>query len=312
MTGFVYHPDYLKHASFYDHPENPERLNAITGHLKEEGLWDKLEHIDPTPAAIKWIEEIHARNYIDYVKTACEKGITNLDGDTYIASKSYDVALLAAGGVLSAIDRVMDKKVDNAFCAVRPPGHHAEKNAGMGFCIFNNVAIGARYLQKQYEIQRVAIIDWDVHHGNGTQNSFYDDDSVLYISLHQFPHYPGTGNRYESGTGKGEGFTLNFTMPSGSGDEEYLKAFETDLIPALHNFEPQFIIISAGFDAHINDPLSGIALTDNAYELMSEMLLNAAKKNSEGRLISVLEGGYNLSVLGKTIGLHIKKLMDFE
>jgi len=311
MTGFVYHPDYLKHASFFDHPENPERLNALITYLKENELWDKLEHITPEPADVKWIEEIHSGNYISYVKKACEEGISYLDGDTYLCRESYSIALLAASGVLSAVEGIMNKKIKNAFCAVRPPGHHAEKNAGMGFCIFNNIAVGARYIQKKYEIERVAIIDWDVHHGNGTQNSFYDDDTVLYISLHQYPHYPGTGNRYELGTGKGDGFTLNFPMPSGAGDDEYLKVFDEELIPSLNNFEPQFILISAGFDAHANDPLSGIALTDDAYEQMSELLLESAKKNADGRLISVLEGGYNLRVLGKTIGLHIQKLIDY-
>ncbi|RKY86637.1 histone deacetylase [candidate division KSB1 bacterium] len=312
MTGFVYHPDYLKHIPLFNHPENPERLNAIVSRLKETGQWEKLVHITPEPAEDKWIEEIHSRNYRKYVKDACKKGVTYLDGDTYISSDSYDIAVLAVGGVLSAVDGIMDDKMKNGFCAIRPPGHHAEKSAGMGFCIFNNVAIAARYIQKKYSLERIAIVDWDVHHGNGTQNSFYTDDSVLYVSLHQFPHYPGTGNKYETGAGKGEGFTLNFPMPAGSKDDDYLEIFREKLIPSLNNFEPQFILISAGFDAHQKDPLSGIFLSDSAYEEMTEMLLEVSEKKSQGRLLSVLEGGYNLNVLGNVISLHIQKLMEYD
>jgi acetoin utilization deacetylase AcuC-like enzyme len=232
--------------------------------------------------------------------------MTLLDSpDTGIGPDSYEVALLSVGGVLTAIDKVMMGKISRVFCAVRPPGHHAEKGRAMGFCIFNNVAIGARYLQGKYSLERVLIIDWDTHHGNGTENAFWSDPTVFYISIHQYPHYPGTGSRLEKGIEAGEGYTLNIPLPAGSGNKEYIEAFNELLVPAINTFSPQFILISAGFDAHQDDPLSGMLLTEDGFEEMTRIILQVAQEHCQGRIVSVLEGGYNLIALSRSVERHL-------
>jgi len=232
--------------------------------------------------------------------------MTLLDSpDTGICPESFEVALLSVGGVLTAIDRIMEGEVERAFCAIRPPGHHAERERAMGFCIFNNVAIGARYLQERYAIERVLIIDWDTHHGNGTENAFLTDPTVFYASIHQYPHYPGTGARLDKGVGEGEGYTLNIPLPAGSGDKEYIAAFQDILLPTAHAFSPQFILLSAGFDAHRDDPLSGMFLTEDGFEELTHLILELAQKNCQGRLVSVLEGGYNLIALSRSVERHL-------
>ena len=309
-TGFVYHDDYLKHYTGHYHAENAGRLTAIVEHLKKTGLWDQLVHIAPYRADLEWIFKIHSKEYVEYVKEMCSMGTQVLDfGDTIVCGESYDVALLAAGGVLAAVDKVMDGTVRNAFCAVRPPGHHAEQDKAMGFCLFNNVAIGARYIQERYKLGKVAIIDWDVHHGNGTQHSFYDDPTVFYISLHEFPHYPGTGTDGEIGDGMGKGHTLNFPMRSHSTDADYLSIFEREVVPTLDSFRPDFILISAGFDPHRDDPLSSIMLTENAFTQMTRMLKRSAEKHCSSRIVSVIEGGYNFQALGLSVEAHLRELM---
>ena len=309
-TGFVYHEDYLKHDTGPGHPERPERLKAIVKSLEERSLLPKLARIEPAKAELEWIREIHTQNYIDHVSGSCKRGDIYLDsGDTVICRDSYEVALLAAGGCLRAADAVMDGMVENAFCAVRPPGHHAEKEKTMGFCIFNNVAILARYLQKTHGMGRILIIDWDVHHGNGTQNAFYADSSVFYFSIHQFPHYPGTGGKSEMGYGEGDGFTLNVPVGTGEGDEDYIRVFNEILKPASLEYDPDFVLISAGFDAHSSDPLSGTSLTEKGYEAVTGIVKDIAGKCCKGRVISVLEGGYDLYSLAESVNVHISALM---
>jgi acetoin utilization deacetylase AcuC-like enzyme len=222
---------------------------------------------------------------------------------------SLDAAYLAAGGALAAVDAIMAHQVDHVFCAVRPPGHHAEAARGMGFCFFNNVAIAARYVQKKYGVSRVLIVDWDVHHGNGTQHSFEQDPSVLFFSTHQYPHYPGTGRGTERGKGAGEGCTINVPMEAGEGDEEYHAVFENTLVSAADEFKPEFVIISAGFDAHKDDPLASMGLTDAGYSELTGIVAGIAKRHAKGRILSSLEGGYNLNALAASVEAHVKALL---
>ncbi len=309
-TGFVFHQHYLDHDTGPGHPERPDRLRAIETHLTTTGLWNKLHHLIIDRAKEEWILKVHASKHLKFIRDACERGMEVLDeGDTHACPSSFDVALLAVGGVLAAVDNVVNGLLENAFCAVRPPGHHAEQNRVMGFCLFNNVAIAARYAQAVYNVQRIAIIDWDVHHGNGTQQIFYDDNSVLYISLHQFPFYPGTGSRAERGTGQGEGYTLNIPMREGSGSKEYLDAFRMEILPTLDSYRPELIFISAGFDAHKDDPLANINLTEESFAAMTSMMMEAADKYCHGKLVSVLEGGYHLRALSQSVEAHIKTLL---
>jgi len=306
-TGFVYDKIYLKHLTGRGHPERPQRLTAIVSYLKQKGIYQQLALIKPFPASTDWIETIHSKKYIAHVKRICGKGSkTTLDtGDTAICPDSYEVARMAVGGVLAAVDAVMERKVANAFCAVRPPGHHATRDRGMGFCIFNNVAIAARYVQKKYGLRKVLIVDWDVHHGNGTQNAFYEDATVLYFGTHQYPFYPGTGSADESGRGKGKGFTVNVPLPAGTGDKKFIEVFEKVLKPAALRFKPDFILISAGFDAHKDDLLGQMRVTERGFARMTAIVMEIADRTCEGRIVSVLEGGYNLKAIARSIAAHI-------
>jgi acetoin utilization deacetylase AcuC-like enzyme len=311
LTGFIYHDDYLKHRTGPVHPEYEGRLIAIIDHLKKSDLWDRLLHVTPSPTDTKWILKVHTAEHLKFVKQACERGATVLDqeGDTYVCRESYAVALLAVGGVIAGIDAVTSGKVKNAFCAVRPPGHHAGISRAMGFCLFNNVAIGTRYAQEQHGLKRVAIFDWDVHHGNGTQEIFYEDPSVLYVSTHQYPYYPGTGSASERGKGKGEGFTLNLPLSAGTDGKEYVKLFKEKIVPALQEFKPDILLISAGFDAHKDDPLAAIFLDESTYSEVTRMLAEFAEKCCQGRIVSVLEGGYDLQALPRCVEAHLQQLM---
>jgi len=311
-TGFVYDEQYLKHTTFDGHPERAERLVAIVNGLVAEGLMDKLVPIPAEPANQRWIEAVHHIRYIMRFEEACTWGLPDIDHqDNSICRDTYDVALLAVGGVLKAIDSVMEKKVDNAFCAIRPPGHHAEIDQAMGFCYFNNVAIGARYLQRQWGIERVGIIDFDVHHGNGTQHIFDNDDSVFYYSIHEHPSfaYPGTGREFETGVSAGDGYTLNNPILPGKGDEEYREKLTSDLVPAFKEFKPEVVLLSAGFDAHVDDLMSGTNLTTEGYDFVNDTVLGLVNGSAEGRVVSVLEGGYHLEILPTLVANHLKKLM---
>ena len=305
-VGFVTHPDYLAHQTGLTHPERPERLRAITDRLRECGLLQDLSPIQPRPAETAWIEQVHSPDYVSRVAESCRRGRAIIDSmDTGISSRSYDVSLLAAGGALAAADAVMEGRVREAFCAVRPPGHHALREVAMGFCLFNNIAVTARYLQRRHGLSRILIVDWDVHHGNGTQDAFYDDPSVFFFSIHQYPFYPGTGSRAEMGEGPGAGFTLNAPMEAGCGDDEYLRVFEQILAPRVRDFRPEFILVSAGFDAHREDPLGGMSLTERGYARLTGTVRGWAEDLCGGRLISMLEGGYDLGALARSVESHL-------
>ena len=310
-TGLVYDDRFLLHDTGGFHPESPERLQAIRKRLIASGVWEKLIHIQPEKAKQRWIEAVHNIHYIMRFDETCISGLREFEHpDNAICRDTYDIAFLAVGGVLKAIDMVMKGEIDNAFCAVRPPGHHAEVDKPMGFCYFNNVAIGARYVQKEYNLKRVAIIDFDVHHGNGTQHIFDRDPTVLYYSIHEHPSfaYPGTGREFEVGIGEGDGCTVNSPVLPGRGDEEYRRLIMQDLVPAVKQFKPEFIILSAGFDAHESDLMSGVNLSTDGYDFVSEVIMNLANRFTDGRVVSVLEGGYNLDVLPILVENHIKML----
>jgi acetoin utilization deacetylase AcuC-like enzyme len=310
-TGLVYHPAYLDHDMGAGHPESPNRLRAIMQQLEQSGTATRLTMIAPREAEDEWITQIHTASYLAMLKShAPTNGRISLDPDTSMSPGSLTAAYLAAGGALAAVDAIMNKQVEHVFCAVRPPGHHAEAGRAMGFCLFNNVAIAARYVQKKYGHTRVLIVDWDVHHGNGTQHSFEDDPSVLFFSTHQFPHYPGTGRESERGRGAGEGFTINVPMEAGEGDEEYRSVFQKSLVPAADGFNPEFVIISAGFDAHKDDPLASMGLTEEGYADLTGIVAGIAKRHAEGRILSSLEGGYNLTALAASVDRHIQALLD--
>lgn len=309
-TGFVYHEAYLQHDTGPTHPEKPERLTAIVSHLRQTGLMDRLTPLAATPARLEWLATVHSTEYVAEVAEACRTSQRWLhSGDTPVSAASYEAALLAAGGVLRAVDAVMARSVRNAFCAVRPPGHHALRDRAMGFCLLNNVAIAARYAQRKHKLGKILIVDWDVHHGNGTQAAFYDDPSVLYFSVHQYPFYPGSGAQTETGAGPGKGYTLNAPLPAGSGDEEYVKVFEEILKPRALDFSPDFVFVSAGFDAHENDPLGSMNVTARGYEGMTRIVKSIAEQCCSGRVVSVLEGGYDLEALAESVEAHLLALM---
>ena len=301
--AFLTSETFLLHRPPEGHPERPERLRHLVNHLKSRPVLEMLDHHSPVPAPDSAILAVHSESHLATIKQVCEAGGGMLDeGDTHAVPESFDAALLAAGSVLNAIDLVLGGNAAAAFCAVRPPGHHAERDRAIGFCLFNNVAVGARNAQKRHGVERVAILDWDVHHGNGTQHIFEDDPTVLYISLHQYPFYPGTGARSERGTGKGEGYTMNFPLPAGTGEEQYLKIFHDDIIPALERYKPGLLLISAGFDAHKDDPLGGMDLSEESFSKMTNLVKSLAP------VVSVLEGGYHLEALARSTEQHLMAL----
>ena len=311
MTGFVYSDLYLKHDTGEGHPERSERLTAIVSKLKQDGLFARLIPLQPAAASLDWVTTIHAPEYVERVKRECRAGMGYVDTpDSPASTASYEAALMAAGGVLAAVDAVMEGRVRNAFCAIRPPGHHALKNRAMGFCLFNNVAIAARYIQQKHKLARVLIVDWDVHHGNGTQAAFNEDPTVFYFSVHQSPFYPHTGGADEKGAGKGLGTKLNVPLPAGSGDADYTKAFVEKLEPAAAAFKPDFVLVSAGFDAAEGDSLGRMKVTPEGYTALTRLVRGIAEKYGNGRLVSMLEGGYNLEALAASAAAHIRVLME--
>jgi acetoin utilization deacetylase AcuC-like enzyme len=308
-AGIVFDPYLRRHNPGPGHPEQPARIHAILDHLKFTGTFDALERIAPRAAGDDELSLAHGREYIDLARREVLAGYRELStGDTSISEHSFDCAARAAGCVIAAVDAVFDRAVSSAFCLVRPPGHHAECSRGMGFCLFNNIGVGARYAQQRYGAERVLIADWDVHHGNGTQQIFYEDASVFFFSTHQYPWYPGTGSADETGAGAGEGTTQNCPLPAGSGREEILGAFRDVLLPKAEAFRPDLVMISAGFDSRIGDPLGLFRLEDPDFADLTLLLLEVAHGSAEGRLISVLEGGYNLPGLASAADAHISVL----
>jgi len=333
MLGFCTSPEFVHHLTGPSHPERPDRIRAIALAVRQAGLIDspnpfpdfspgfqikplggeKMIELTPRPADVKDIELVHAPRLIEHIRHVCQSGGGVLDlGDTAVSPRSFDLALLSCGAVLTCCDAVMEGKVNRAFAACRPPGHHAEPDRSMGFCLFSNVAIAARYLQRRHGVRSVAIVDFDVHHGNGTQAAFEEDPSVLFISIHQHPKtcYPGTGYDWEIGEGAGRGATMNIPMSPGLGDEEYLAAFESKIIPRLDQFKPEILLISAGFDAHADDPLAQMELSDEGFAAMTRMLAEVSKTHSKGRIVSALEGGYSLGALGRSVVRHLEALRE--
>ncbi|WP_309398162.1 histone deacetylase family protein [Cerasicoccus maritimus] len=312
-TAIIHHPDCALHDTGGYHPERPERTKAVVDALRENFNDDQLNWVLADKAALSWVEQVHDGAYVRQIEEACLRGDDVLDrGDTQVCMESFDVARLSAGGAMLAVDQVMQGKAKNAFSVMRPPGHHAERAQAMGFCLFNNVAVAARYAQQQYDLKRVAIIDIDVHHGNGTQAAFYDDPSVYFVSFHQYPFYPGTGMAREKGAGEGLGYTLNIPLVAGAEYPEYLLAWETEVLPALTDFKPEMILISAGFDAHIDDPLANMKLNDRDFYELTELIKDFAMQSCGGRLVSVLEGGYNLEALARASVRHVQSLCDVK
>jgi acetoin utilization deacetylase AcuC-like enzyme len=308
-VSLIYDSTYLKHETGA-HPENARRLESILRALDhDESLSKRLARVTPTPAPTEDIARCHREELIHHLESLCEQGETHVDVDTKISPQSFEVARLAAGAAITAVDAVMRGGGERAFCIIRPPGHHATITNAMGFCLFNNAAVGARYAQSRYGVERVLIIDWDVHHGNGTQEIFWTDPTVFYFSTHQYPYYPGTGSAEERGAGKAEGTTLNIPLPMGTPAREHRQAFADALHQIEMRFPPDLVIISAGFDSRRGDPLGGLMLEDSDFYEMTKDVLRIAEKHASGRVIGLLEGGYNLDLLGSSVKSHIAALL---
>jgi len=306
-TGLVYDEIFLRH-DHPDHPERKERLIAVINRVERDGLLKEVELIKPRRATVEEVSLNHDPTYVQEIRDFCVSGGGFLDPDTYATEESYEVALRAVGGVLEGIDRLLRGEVEAVFCAVRPPGHHAERSKAMGFCLFNNVAIGAHYLRKVKGVGKVLIVDFDAHHGNGTQRSFYQDDGVFFFSTHQYPFYPGTGGPQERGVGKGEGFTLNVPMPAGAGDEDYGRVYG-ELLPKLaDDFSPEFILVSAGYDLHADDPLTYLNVSTGGVRGVVRNILRIAQHRGVPVLFS-LEGGYNLKALGESVSVTVEEML---
>jgi acetoin utilization deacetylase AcuC-like enzyme len=332
MVGFCSSPRFVEHETGLNHPERPDRIRAVYRAVCDAGLIASpnpfadfqldlgaapikgrpLVELEPTAAEIRWLLEVHSIEHVERVKhVASLNGVLD-QGDTPTGPRSFETALLAVGAGLTCCDAVVDGRVKRAFAAVRPPGHHAEPERAMGFCLFSNIAIAARYLQRRHGVERIAIVDFDVHHGNGTQAVFESDPSVLFVSMHQHPRtcYPGSGYEYEVGEGAGRGFTVNLPLAPGSGDEEYLAVMESHVVPAVDRFRPQMLLISAGFDAHRQDPLAQMEVSDDGFELITRQLIAVADQHCGGKVVSLLEGGYHLAALGRSVVRHLAAMND--
>jgi acetoin utilization deacetylase AcuC-like enzyme len=308
-TGIVKHETYMEHVMDPGHPESPERLRAIYQMLEEKEMKGQVELIKPREATREELLAIHSADYIDLVASTAGKAHYRLDMDTSTSAQSYKAAVLAAGGLMELIKAVMEGKLDNGFALVRPPGHHAERNKAMGFCLFNNVAIAAKYAIKNFNLDRILIVDWDVHHGNGTQHSFYENPQVLYVSTHRYgSFYPGTGAATEMGRGKGEGFTVNIPISSRGDDSLYGNYFDSILKPIALEYKPQLVLISAGFDIHYNDPLGGMEVTPKGFSRLTQILMEIAEETSRGKLVITLEGGYSISGQCQSVKAVLKEL----
>ena len=312
-TGYLHDNRYLLHDTGPYHPEMAERLTAVYNGIKDAGLLEQLILLPAVRAELKWIEAVHDSKYIRRFEEVCLSGNRTFDyPDNQMCVDTYETAFLAVGGILDVTRRVMEGELDNAFCAVRPPGHHAERDQAMGFCYFNNVAVAARYLQVEHGIERVAILDFDVHHGNGTQHIFEKDPTVFYYSIHQHPSFafPGTGREFESGKDFGYGYTKNSPVLPGQGDEDYKRLIHSDLLPAFKDFNPEVILVSAGFDAHEDDDMSDIKLSTDGFTWIMENIVELARHSAKERIISVLEGGYSLARLPELAANHVRVLLN--
>jgi acetoin utilization deacetylase AcuC-like enzyme len=306
VTRLYTHPIFLEHLTPPGHPERPDRLRAIESVLSHENF-AALDRVTPVQADADQLMLAHPESFIDKVRNAIpDQGIVKVDADTSVSPKSWEAAVTAVGAATAAVDDVFLRRASNVFVAARPPGHHAEKVTAMGFCLFNNAAIAARHAQKVHGAERVAIVDWDVHHGNGTQDIFWDDPSVLYCSTHQMPLYPGTGAKSETGAGN----IINAPLDPGTGSDHFREAFDTVVLPAIDAFRPDLIIISAGFDAHHRDPLAEINLDEADFDWATGVLMDRADRLSQGRLVSLLEGGYDLKGLAGSVAAHVARLMQ--
>jgi acetoin utilization deacetylase AcuC-like enzyme len=328
VIAFVSSPRFVEHITAPHHPERPDRIRAIHKAVRDAGLISspnpfpefdldlslkrqdviKCVELEPQPAHVNDLELVHTSEHIHRVQHICELGGGVLDlGDTPVHESSYEIALLSCGSALVACDAVLSGQVKRAFSAARPPGHHAEPARAMGFCLFSNIAIAAKYIQKKYGVERIAIVDFDVHHGNGTQACLESDPTVLFISLHQDPRtcYPGSGHAYETGEGAGEGFAVNLPLEPGSDDDDYLRALDQRVIPEVNKFKPEVLLVSAGFDAHREDPLAQMNVSEDGFEQITRKLVAVADQHCGGRVVSVLEGGYNLRALGRSVVKHL-------
>jgi acetoin utilization deacetylase AcuC-like enzyme len=303
---------YIDHVTSAGHPESPRRLEAIYKKIEDNDIRDKFEEVEPREATKEEISFNHSIEYIEKIEKTAGKNFVSLDPDTNTSAGSWQAAILAAGAVLTGIDMIIEGKADNGFALVRPPGHHAEASRAMGFCLFNNIAIGAHYLLKKHGLERVLIVDWDIHHGNGTQNSFYDSPEVLYFSTHQFPYYPGTGSSGETGVKEGKGFTVNVPLSGGQGDEDYVKIFNEILLPAAQEYKPQFILVSAGYDIYHLDPLGTMNVTPNGFNLMTGILKSLAEKQCQGKILFSLEGGYHVEGTAESVKHSLLSLAGDE
>lgn len=303
-TGVVIDPRYLQHDTGAGHPERPERIAVLLPAVEAAGY----TRIAARAASGDDLALVHDGAYVEEVAATAHKPWFAFDADTPTSPRSFDTAALAAGGFLALLDAVMSGQTQNGFAFVRPPGHHAERHRAMGFCLFNNVAVGAAYLRHRYGLQRVLIVDWDLHHGNGTQHMFEDDPGVLYMSTHQYPYYPGTGAIEEVGRGAGEGYTVDLAFPAGFGDAEYTDAFARVIEPIAHEYAPEFVLISAGFDAHVRDPLGGMQVTEAGFAAMTRSLLGVAHDHAAGRCAAILEGGYDLTAIRQSATVVLQQL----
>ena len=301
---------YLNHITGDYHPESPQRLERIYRMLKDTELAGRFIEVPPRAATKEELALNHSRDYIERIEQTAGKSHTMLDPDTHASAGSWEAAVFAAGGVLSALDLLTEGRADNGFALVRPPGHHAEASRAMGFCLFNNIAIGAHYLIKQYKLERILIVDWDLHHGNGTQKSFYTSPEVLYCSTHQYPYYPGTGSIEEIGDGNGRGYTLNIPLRGGQGDVDYIKLFQEIIIPVADEYKPQFILISAGYDPYHRDPLGAMQVTPEGFSALTALLMDCAGRHCNGRILAVLEGGYHLDGITESVKKTLLTFID--
>ncbi len=308
MTIIVYDDIYLEHGS-PSHVESPARLTVTTEYLQKMGEWQNV--VEPRAATLDEIRMVHEERMIEFARKTSEAGGGFLDPDTQVSARSYEAALYAAGGVLTVIDKIMDGADKNALCLVRPPGHHATPTRSMGFCVFNNLAIGVRYLQKKYGVERIGIVDWDAHHGNGLQETFYADPGVMYCSAHCDILFPGTGHAEETGEGEAEGTTRNYPTGYRTRGDEFVGLIRDAVEGPLAEFKPEFVLISAGFDALADDPLCRFCLKPEDFGTMTRMVCDLAAKHSQGRVVSTLEGGYSLELLPKCIQLHLAAMRDY-